>query len=142
MEIIIPLKNGFHLNNKRVNDIKYFAMLKGIHSSWFSLSALSTFLKRRFDFLFSIIIILLILSWLTPLLAFLIRMESKVSIIFKQRRHGLYGQEFYCFKFRSMVVNKSTDDLHVKKYDMRVTKVGKFIRKTSLDEMPQFYNVF
>lgn len=102
----------------------------------------NAFIKRTFDLLFSSIVILLILSWLTPLMAILIRMESKGPIFFKQRRHGLDGQEFNCLKFRSMAVNVKTDDLHVKKNDMRVTKVGKFIRATSLDEMPQFYNVF
>ncbi|CAH8282814.1 putative colanic acid biosynthesis UDP-glucose lipid carrier transferase [Mariniflexile fucanivorans] len=103
---------------------------------------INSFVKRTFDLVFSTLVILFILSWLTPLIAFLIRIESKGPIFFKQVRHGLDGQEFNCLKFRSMAVNKNTDDLHVKKNDMRVTKVGKFIRKTSLDEMPQFYNVF
>lgn len=103
---------------------------------------INAFIKRSFDIVFSSIVILTILSWLTPLMAVLIRIESKGPIFFKQLRHGLDGQEFNCLKFRSMAVNVKTDDLHVKKNDMRVTKVGKFIRATSLDEMPQFYNVF
>ncbi|PKQ45746.1 exopolysaccharide biosynthesis polyprenyl glycosylphosphotransferase [Confluentibacter flavum] len=103
---------------------------------------INAFVKRTFDLIFSSVVILFILSWLTPLMAILIRLESKGPIFFKQRRHGLDGQEFNCLKFRSMSVNLKTDDLHVKKNDMRVTKVGKFIRKTSVDEMPQFYNVF
>jgi putative colanic acid biosynthesis UDP-glucose lipid carrier transferase len=103
---------------------------------------INAFVKRTFDIVFSSFVILFILSWLTPLMALLIRMESKGPTLFLQKRHGLDNQEFYCFKYRSMAVNKSTSDLHVKKNDMRVTKIGKFIRKTSLDEMPQFYNVF
>ena len=102
---------------------------------------LNAFLKRTVDLAISTIVILLILSWLTPLMAILIRLESKGPIFFKQKRHGLDGEEFNCLKFRSMAINRITNDLHVKKNDMRVTKMGKFIRKTSLDEMPQFYNV-
>ncbi|WP_372754714.1 exopolysaccharide biosynthesis polyprenyl glycosylphosphotransferase [Mariniflexile sp.] len=102
----------------------------------------NAFLKRTIDLIFSSIVIILILSWLAPLLAILIRLESKGPIFFKQRRHGLDGEEFDCLKFRSMSVSKTTNDLHVKKNDTRVTKLGAFIRKTSLDEMPQFYNVF
>lgn len=103
---------------------------------------INAFLKRAFDIAFSSMVILFILSWLTPLMALLIRLESKGPTLFLQKRHGLDNQEFYCFKYRSMAVNKSNGDLHVKKNDMRVTKIGKFIRRTSLDEMPQFYNVF
>ncbi|MCB4807313.1 exopolysaccharide biosynthesis polyprenyl glycosylphosphotransferase [Tamlana sp. 62-3] len=103
---------------------------------------LNAFVKRVVDLIFSSVVIIFILSWLTPLMAFLIRLESKGPIFFKQRRHGLDGQEFACLKFRSMAVNMKTNDLHVKKNDMRVTKVGRFIRKTSIDELPQFYNVF
>ncbi|MRX64301.1 exopolysaccharide biosynthesis polyprenyl glycosylphosphotransferase [Maribacter luteus] len=103
---------------------------------------INAFIKRSFDIVFSSLVILFVLSWLTPLMAILIKLESKGPTLFLQKRHGLDNREFFCFKYRSMAINKSTDDLHVKKNDMRVTKIGKFIRKTSLDEMPQFYNVF
>lgn len=99
------------------------------------------FIKRSFDFIFSLIIILLILSWLTPLLALLIRIESRGPIFFKQRRNGLNYKEFVCFKFRSMKMNTEENSKWVKPNDDRVTKIGKFIRKTSIDELPQFYNV-
>ena len=104
--------------------------------------SINAFIKRTFDIIFSSVVILLVLSWLTPLMAILIKLESKGPTLFLQKRHGLDNREFYCFKYRSMAVNRGNDDLHVKKNDMRVTKIGKFIRKTSLDEMPQFYNVF
>jgi putative colanic acid biosynthesis UDP-glucose lipid carrier transferase len=103
---------------------------------------INAFIKRAFDIVFSSVVILLVLSWLTPLMAILIKLESKGPTLFLQKRHGLDNREFYCFKYRSMAVNRGNDALHVTKNDMRVTKIGKFIRKTSLDEMPQFYNVF
>lgn len=97
--------------------------------------------KRFFDIVFSMIIILFLLSWLIPILAILIKLESKGPIFFKQKRNGLNYEEFYCFKFRSMQLNAIADLEQVQKNDPRVTKVGSFLRKTSIDEMPQFFNV-
>src|SRR5690606_33125580 len=102
---------------------------------------INAFIKRSFDIVFSIMIILGVLSWLTPILALLIRLESKGPIFFRQTRNGLDNREFYCYKFRSMAPNNNADNIQATKYDMRVTKIGKFIRKTSIDELPQFYNV-
>jgi putative colanic acid biosynthesis UDP-glucose lipid carrier transferase len=99
-------------------------------------------LKRIFDVLFSTIIILTIYSWLFPILAFMIKITSKGPVFFKQKRTGLDNKEFYCFKFRSMRVNEDSDKIQATKGDKRITKVGQFIRKTSLDEFPQFFNVF
>jgi putative colanic acid biosynthesis UDP-glucose lipid carrier transferase len=98
-------------------------------------------LKRVFDIVFSLIIIICLLSWLTPLIALLILIESKGPIFFKQKRNGLNYEEFYCYKFRSMLLNPIADLEQVQKNDPRITKVGKFIRKTSIDELPQFFNV-
>ncbi|WP_313790278.1 exopolysaccharide biosynthesis polyprenyl glycosylphosphotransferase [Flagellimonas meridianipacifica] len=102
---------------------------------------LNSFLKRSFDIVFSIFVILGILSWLTPLLALLISLESKGPVFFRQTRNGIDNREFYCYKFRSMAPNGNADDSQATKNDMRVTKVGRFIRATSIDELPQFYNV-
>jgi putative colanic acid biosynthesis UDP-glucose lipid carrier transferase len=99
-------------------------------------------IKRTFDLLFSFLIIVGILSWLTPILAILIKLESKGPIFFKQKRNGLNYHEFECFKFRSMTINEIADIEQVSKNDPRITKIGKFIRKTSIDELPQFFNVF
>lgn len=99
-------------------------------------------IKRVFDLLFSILIIVGILSWLTPILAILIKLESKGPIFFKQKRNGLNYHEFECYKFRSMTINEIADIEQVSKNDPRITKIGKFIRKTSIDELPQFFNVF
>ncbi|MDO6759759.1 undecaprenyl-phosphate glucose phosphotransferase [Tamlana sp. 2_MG-2023] len=99
------------------------------------------FLKRLFDILFSSFIIIGVLSWLTPILAILIRLESKGPIFFKQSRNGFNYKEFDCYKFRSMMPNENAHLHQATKNDMRITKVGAFIRKTSIDELPQFFNV-
>ena len=102
---------------------------------------LSLLLKRAFDIVFSILVIVTILSWLTPLVALFIKMESKGNVFFTQLRNGYNYKSFRCFKFRSMVQNPNADLIQVTRGDVRITKFGQFLRKTSLDEMPQFFNV-
>jgi len=97
-------------------------------------------IKRTFDIIFSLLVVILLLSWLIPILAILIKLESKGPVFFKQGRPGLDEEEFNCFKFRSMQLNGSTEK-EASKNDPRVTKIGKFMRKTSIDELPQFFNV-
>ena len=77
-----------------------------------------------------------------PLLGLLIKLESKGPVFFKHQRHGLNYNEFSCYKFRSLSSQKINDVNHVKENDDRVTKLGKFIRRTSIDELPQFFNSF
>jgi putative colanic acid biosynthesis UDP-glucose lipid carrier transferase len=98
-------------------------------------------IKRVFDIIFSIIIIIGVLSWLTPILYVIIKTESKGPFIFRQKRNGLNYHEFYCYKFRSMNLNEIADLEQVSKNDTRITNVGKFLRKSSIDELPQFFNV-
>lgn len=98
-------------------------------------------IKRGFDILFSSIVVVFVLSWLTPLIAILIKLESKGPVFFKQSRNGFNYKEFDCYKFRSMTPNKDANLYQATRGDQRVTKVGKFIRKTSIDELPQFFNV-
>lgn len=102
---------------------------------------INAFVKRSFDVIFSLVVIFGLLIWLTPLLAILIRMESKGPLFFAQKRSGVDNREFYCYKFRSMAMNRDADKVQAGKNDMRVTRIGKFLRKTSIDELPQFYNV-
>jgi putative colanic acid biosynthesis UDP-glucose lipid carrier transferase len=99
-------------------------------------------MKRSFDILFSLLVILLIASWLFPLLALLIKLESRGPVFFKQLRSGKDNKQFWCYKFRSMRVNSNADVIQASKGDMRITKIGKFLRKSSIDELPQFLNVF
>lgn len=97
--------------------------------------------KRAFDILFSLIVIVCILSWLTPIIGLLILLESRGPIFFKQGRPGLDEKEFFCYKFRSMHQNVNTEQ-EASRNDPRVTRMGRFMRKTSIDELPQFFNVF
>ncbi|WP_310558514.1 exopolysaccharide biosynthesis polyprenyl glycosylphosphotransferase [Flavobacterium sp.] len=98
-------------------------------------------IKRGFDIVFSFLIIVGVMSWLTPILAIIIKFESKGPLFFTQKRNGLHYKEFNCYKFRSMFINDKADVDLASKNDIRITKVGKFIRKTSIDELPQFLNV-
>ena len=102
---------------------------------------INKYVKRLFDILFSLFIIVFILSWLTPILAIFIKLESKGPVFFKQSRNGFNYKEFDCYKFRSMTPNKNAHLHQATKGDSRITKIGSFIRKTSIDELPQFFNV-
>ena len=98
-------------------------------------------LKRTFDISVSFFVIVFILSWMTPLIGLLIKLESKGPVFFKQARSGLNNKPFWCYKFRSMCVNEKSDEMQAIKGDARITRIGAFLRKTSLDEFPQFFNV-
>jgi Undecaprenyl-phosphate glucose phosphotransferase len=99
------------------------------------------FVKRTFDIILSVFVIVGVLSWLTPILALFIKLESKGPVFFKQKRNGLDYKEFNCYKYRSMRPNPMADLHQISKNDPRVTRVGRIIRKTSIDELPQFINV-
>lgn len=98
-------------------------------------------LKRFFDIIFSVLVLLFICSWLFPIIAILIKKSSKGPVFFVQKRYGFHEEVFNCIKFRTMVVNEDSATKTTGENDSRITKVGKFLRRTSLDEMPQFINV-
>lgn len=97
--------------------------------------------KRTFDLIFSLLIIILIVWWLIPIVAFLIKVNSKGPVFFSQLRAGRNNKPFRCLKFRTMIVNNEADTKQATRNDSRVTLIGGFLRKTSLDEFPQFINV-
>lgn len=101
----------------------------------------NTVIKRFFDIVFSSLVIVFILSWLTPILAILIKLESKGPVFFKQSRNGFNYKEFDCYKFRSMTPNDDAHLYQATRGDHRITRIGRVIRKTSIDELPQFFNV-
>lgn len=102
---------------------------------------LNSFAKRVFDLAFAGLVTFFILSWLIPLVGLLIKLESRGPVFFIQKRNGLNNKVFDCLKFRSMTPNDYADSHQATKGDPRVTRIGAFLRTTSLDEMPQFLNV-
>jgi putative colanic acid biosynthesis UDP-glucose lipid carrier transferase len=98
-------------------------------------------IKRVFDYVFALFVIIFILSWLVPLLAILIKLDSKGPVFFRQKRTGRDNNSFTCYKFRSMYLNSDSDSLQSTKDDVRITRLGKFLRNSSIDEFPQFFNV-
>ena len=98
-------------------------------------------IKRIFDICFSLVVIALVsVTVLIPII-FAIKLSSRGPVLFKQRRTGYRGREFTCLKFRTMKVNSQADTVQATKDDPRKTRVGDFLRRTSLDELPQFLNV-
>jgi Undecaprenyl-phosphate glucose phosphotransferase len=97
--------------------------------------------KRIFDILFSIAVIVSLLSWLLPILAISIKLDSRGPVFFRQKRTGRDNRTFWCYKLRTMKVNQDSDSKQATRNDDRITRTGRFLRNTSLDELPQFFNV-
>ena len=143
------------------HDVQFFyvPMISGFMTTTFSLSSfgnipilvyrpnplqsfINRFLKRVFDLVFSTIAIILVSCTILIPIIIAIKISSPGPIFFKQKRTGYRGKEFTCYKFRSMKVNADADTKQATKDDPRKTKVGDFLRKSSIDELPQFLNVF
>jgi len=106
----------------------------------------SSGVKRLFDVFFTTVLFLVVFSWLFPLIIICIKLTSKGPVFFRQKRNGVNNSTFTCYKFRTMYdhcpnVDEKGHYLQAKSNDPRVTPLGKFLRKTSLDELPQFWNV-
>jgi putative colanic acid biosynthesis UDP-glucose lipid carrier transferase len=98
--------------------------------------------KRLCDIFFSFFVIIFILSWMFPLFGIIIKLTSRGPVLFTQKREGYRGKVFNCLKFRTMVLNPESDTKWADDNDSRLTGFGKFLRMSSLDEFPQFINVF
>ncbi len=104
-------------------------------------SPVALLLKRTFDIVFSLLVIVFLLSWLLPILAVLVKLSSKGPVFFIQERIGAKGKVFKCLKVRSMVVNAQANVKQAEANDPRITPIGRFLRDSCMDELPQFFNV-
>lgn len=137
---LIPNANELYSKNQSIEYYDDTLLVLNVKKLPFEFTE-NFYIKRIFDVFFSFFICVFVLSWLVPILWILVKIESKGPLIFKQKREGINGEEFVCYKFRSMQINDQSDIVHATKNDVRVTNIGGFLRKTSLDEMPQFINV-
>jgi len=102
---------------------------------------LNRIFKKIVDFGIALTVLLLIAPWLFLILIIMVKLSSKGPVFFKQQRSGLGNISFWCYKFRTMKVNSLSDSKQATKEDKRITKVGAFLRKSNLDELPQILNV-
>ena len=137
---LIPDSNKLYSKNQNIEFYDDTLVVLNVKKLPFEFSE-NYIIKRFFDIIFSIIVCLFILTWLIPILWVFVKIESKGPLIFSQKREGLDGRKFICYKFRSMKLNTMSDKVHAVENDIRVTGIGSFIRKTSIDELPQFLNV-
>lgn len=128
-----------YLSNRDINDESEIPLAA---DSYEPLEDLDNRIRKRiFDVLVSLFVIAFLISWLWPIIALLIKLDSKGPVIFKQLRSGKNNKPFWCFKFRTMIPNGEQETKQAIRNDYRFTKIGAFLRKTNLDELPQFFNV-
>lgn len=130
-------------NNFFEYDLNYIETLPVLSQAKYPLGFYTnSIIKRSIDILFSAVVLLGLCSWLFPIIATLIKLDSKGPVFFLQKRYGYHDEVFNCYKFRTMVVNEGSACKTTEVGDKRITKLGKFLRKSSMDELPQFVNVF
>lgn len=136
----IPEENNV---DRDLYDVEYLNDIPIINPQLIPLDSMENRIKKRiFDLAFSSFVIVFIMSWLYPILVLVIKLSSKGPVLFVQKRTGINKVTFDCYKFRSMHINKEADLMQATEGDARITKIGNFMRKSSLDELPQFFNVF
>lgn len=130
------------MNNRQSLDINYLDTFPILTFKKYPLDhSFNQIIKRLFDIVFTVLTFVFLLSWLMPLIALAVYFTQGRPIFFAQKRNGLNGKEFDCLKFRTMIPHKHNSVKPTERNDPRVTKLGKILRKTSLDELPQFINV-
>jgi len=142
---LIPIKLLSDIRKEHGNsaDEKHFDQVSYINQSIVLLDdPINKTIKRIFDLIFSLLFIATVMSWLLPIIVILIKADSKGPVFFIQNRDGERNKPFRCIKFRTMLVNTDADTKQATKNDSRITRIGTFLRKTSIDELPQFFNVF
>ncbi|WP_439882422.1 undecaprenyl-phosphate glucose phosphotransferase [Pontibacter sp. MBLB2868] len=137
---LLPSPGEFPYKKLKIDfyDILPVLMLRSIPLD----DAVNKFIKRAFDIAFSTFVIVFLLSWLLPIIAIIIKLDSRGPTFFRQERSGIDNKVFNCMKLRTMYVNSEANTHQARRGDSRITMVGAFLRKTSLDELPQFFNVF
>ncbi len=129
-------------NERRLNDADFVSSLAIYNPQEIPLDNFSNrFFKRAFDVVFSSLVIFFLFSWLFPIVALLIKLDSKGPVFFLQKRTGIDNKIFNCIKFRTMQVNEDADKKQAQANDSRISKVGAILRKYNIDEFPQFINV-
>lgn len=137
---VVPQEISFFDKGIQVEQLAHLPILRRKKEPLYLLQ--NRVLKRTFDVIFSALVILLIFPWLFPIIALLIKLESRGPVFFKQYRTGYWNKPFRCYKFRSMRINNYSDKKQAVKNDKRITRIGSVLRRTNLDELPQFFNVF
>lgn len=126
----------------KVLEIAYEEGVEQFHLELLAENTISSRAKRLFDVVFSAIVLVLVFSWLYPIIGLLIKLSSRGPVLFIQKRIGHNGRVFNCYKFRTMRASSNHLKYTPTSYeDPRITKIGKFLRKSNLDELPQFINV-
>jgi len=128
-----------HINGIIADKKRPPALVVGMHSPLQNSNNL--LLKRAIDIVLSLVVIVFILPWLVPLMALIIKLDSRGPVFFLQKRTKKKGALFTCIKFRTMILNEEADTRAAGREDERITRVGAFLRAHHIDELPQVINV-